>query len=63
MCFWCKQLTSKRNFYLAVSCNGDDFEPDEAQRVDDDSGSAGGGVAVLKVTVVGIAGEVRELYL
>ena len=56
MCFWCKQLTSKRNFYLAVSCDGDDFEPDKAQRVDDDSGGAGSGVAMLEVTVVGVAG-------
>ena len=50
-------------FYLAVSRDWDDFEPDESQRVDDDGGSAGGGVAVLGVTVVGIAGEVWKLYL
>ena len=49
--------------YLAVARDGDDFESDKAQSVDDDSGGAGGGVAVLRVTVVGVAGEVRELNL
>ena len=50
-------------FYLAVARDGDDFESDKAQSVDDDSGGASGGVAVLRVTVVGVAGEVRELNL
>ena len=50
-------------FYLAVARDGDDFESDKAQSVDDNCGGAGGGVAVLGVTVVGVAGEVRELNL
>ena len=54
---------SSPGFYLAVARDGDDFEPDKAQSVDDDGGGAGGGVAVLGVTVVGVAGEVRELNL
>ena len=54
---------SSPGFYLAVARDGDDFESDKAQSVDDDCGGAGGGVAVLGVTVVGVAGEVRELNL
>ena len=46
-------------FYLAVARDGDDFESDKAQSVDDDSGGAGGGVAML----VGVSGEVRKLNL
>ena len=50
-------------FYLAVPRYRDDFESDEAESVDDDGGSARGGVPVLGVTVVRVAREVRKLNL